>query len=79
MNVHLRAIALGVALALGPDSVTWAGPGGDGTDTIGLYNPANSKFFLRNSNNAGQPDAGNFAFSVGVAGVTPLTGDWDSL
>jgi hypothetical protein len=60
----------------GPTSLTgdWEG---DGDDTVGLFNPATGRSFLRNSNSSGQPDAGKFTFSVGVTGLTPVTGDWD--
>src|SRR4029453_8004448 len=52
---------------------------GDGTDTVGAYNPASERFFLRNSNSAGAPDAGNFKFNVTLApsDEVPVTGDWD--
>jgi uncharacterized repeat protein (TIGR02543 family) len=44
--------------------------------TIGLYNPAVARFYLRNSNSAG---ASNITFSYGPAnqGWIPLVGDWD--
>ena len=44
--------------------------------TIGLYNPAVARFYLRNSNSAG---ASNITFSYGPAnqGWLPLVGDWD--
>jgi hypothetical protein len=61
-------------------TASWAGPPATGgTDTIGAYNPASERFFLRNSNNAGAPDAGNFKFNVTLApsDEVPVTGDWD--
>jgi Divergent InlB B-repeat domain/Fibronectin type III domain len=44
--------------------------------TAGLYNPATSTFFLRNSNSAG---SANITFAYGPAGVgwIPVVGDWD--
>ncbi|MCC8995046.1 MAG: SBBP repeat-containing protein, partial [Candidatus Contendobacter sp.] len=44
--------------------------------TIGLYNPAAARFYLRNSNIAGPS---NITFSYGPAnqGWIPLVGDWD--
>jgi hypothetical protein len=45
-----------------------------GSDTIGLFRPANNFFFLRNSNTAGTPDV---AVSYGAPGDMPLAGDWD--
>jgi len=52
---------------------------GDGTCTIGVYVPATERFFLRNSNDAGAPDAGNFKYSVtaGPSDETPVIGDWN--
>ncbi len=46
------------------------------TSTVGLYNPANAGFYLRNTNTTG--DA-NITFSYGPAGQgwIPLSGDWD--
>jgi ribosomal protein S16 len=45
-------------------------------DTVGLYNPTNSVFYLRNSNSAG---FANKTFQYGPAnfGWTPIAGDWD--
>jgi hypothetical protein len=53
---------------------------GDGTDTIGLYNPSNSNFYLRNSNTTGSAD-----IQLGFGWVPtppdpsliPIAGDWD--
>src|SRR5205807_98165 len=47
-----------------------------GSDTIGLYDPSSSKFFLRNSNTPGFADL-TFAYGAGGAGLVPITGDWD--
>jgi hypothetical protein len=43
-------------------------------DTIGLYRPAISAFYLRNSNTSGFPD---LSISYGAAGDIPVVGDWD--
>jgi hypothetical protein len=49
---------------------------GDGKDSIGIYNPSNGKFFLRNSMSAG---FANYEFTVGTspANKFPIAGDWD--
>jgi len=47
-----------------------------GSDTIGLYDPSSSKFFLRNSNTPGFADL-TFAYGAGGAGLVPITGDWN--
>jgi lysophospholipase L1-like esterase len=47
---------------------------GDGTTTVGVYNPANASFYLRNENSGGTPDAG--AFQFGAGGWEPVSGDW---
>ena len=49
---------------------------GDGTDTIGLYDPVNSIFFLRNSH-AGGPADMMFGYGPGGLGWLPISGDWD--
>jgi hypothetical protein len=49
---------------------------GQGTTTIGLYNPANSTFYLRDSNTAG-PANSTFNFGPAGAGWIPLAGDWN--
>jgi len=51
---------------------------GNGTDTIGLYNPAISKFFLRNTNNTGYADE-TFTFEGAGAGCLPIAGDWNGV
>ena len=45
-------------------------------DTVGLYAPAQSTFFLRNVH---APGAADVVFGFGPAGQvwTPLAGDWD--
>jgi hypothetical protein len=49
---------------------------GNGTDTVGLYNPTTSMFFLKNSNSTGFADLA-FAYGPGGSGWTPLAGDWN--
>jgi hypothetical protein len=49
---------------------------GDGCDTVGLYAPAQSEFFLRNSNASGGADV-SFSFGPGGGGWTPIAGDWN--
>ena len=49
---------------------------GDGTDTIGLYNPVTSMFYLRNTNDSGYADV-TFAYGPAGAGWMPIAGDWD--
>jgi hypothetical protein len=46
------------------------------TDTIGLFDPATSRFYLRNSNTTGVADIA-VSFGPGGSGWPPLTGDWD--
>jgi hypothetical protein len=49
---------------------------GDGTDSIGLYNPTTSKFYLHNSNDVGVADL-TFQYGPPNAGWTPIVGDWN--
>ena len=49
---------------------------GNGTDTIGLYNPVTSTFYLRNTNDSGYADV-TFAYGPAGAGWIPIAGDWD--
>jgi ribosomal protein S16 len=49
---------------------------GDGVDTIGLYNPKTSKFYLRDSNNSGYADL-TFQYGPANSGWKPVAGDWD--
>ena len=49
---------------------------GNGTQTIGLYDPAASRFHLRNGNNAGKADLA-FVYGAANAGWKPLIGDWN--
>jgi hypothetical protein len=57
-----------------PLAADWTG---SGTDTIGLYDPAASMFFLRNSNDSGIADR---TFMYGPANFqgTPLAGTWNA-
>ncbi|HKY03818.1 MAG TPA: S8 family serine peptidase [Blastocatellia bacterium] len=43
-------------------------------DTIGLYRPSSSTFYLRNSNAFGPPD---ITVTFGAPGALPRVGDWD--
>lgn len=47
---------------------------GDGVDTVGVYDPATSRFMLQNINETGAPIAYNFVF--GPHGGVPVSGDW---
>ncbi len=49
---------------------------GNGTDTIGFYDPATATFFLRNSNSPGFADIA-FGFGAPGIGALPVCGDWD--
>jgi len=48
----------------------------DGVDTVGLYNPNNGVFYLRNSNTTGVADV-TFTYGPAGAGWVPIVGDWD--
>jgi hypothetical protein len=64
----------------GPAGSGWTPLAGDwdvnGTDTIGLYDPASSTFFLKNSNAPGGADL-VYGFGPDAAGWRPIAGDWD--
>jgi ribosomal protein S16 len=47
-----------------------------GTSTAGVYNPALSRFYLRNSNTAGYADL-TFDYGAAGAGWLPIAGDWN--
>lgn len=47
---------------------------GDGSDGIGVYDPANATWYL---NNEAGPGVADSIFSYGFAGVVPVVGDWD--
>jgi hypothetical protein len=50
---------------------------GNGTDTIGLFDPSVSRFYLRNSNTSGYAEL-TFDYGPGNhAGWLPIAGDWD--
>ena len=49
---------------------------GDGTDTIGLFNPVTSAFFLKNANEGGVADL-MFRYGPAESGWQPIAGDWD--
>lgn len=49
----------------------------DGADSIGVYDPNTARFRLRNSNNAGPADRGDFQYGPGGPNFFPLMGDWD--
>ena len=55
---------------------------GDGRDSVGLYDPATSTFYLRNTNCLQGPNDKGYAdivFNYGPAncGMLPVAGDWD--
>jgi parallel beta-helix repeat protein len=55
---------------------------GDGRDTVGLYDPSTSTFYLRNTNGLQGPDDHGYAdvvFNYGApkSGMLPVAGDWD--
>ncbi len=47
---------------------------GTATDTIGVYNPINGVFRLRNSNTAGPTE---IIFAFGNPNLEPIVGDWN--
>ena len=56
---------------------------GNGTDTVGLYNPVTSVFYLRNTNSLQSANDKGFAdvtFTYGMpgAGWIPIAGDWNN-
>jgi hypothetical protein len=46
----------------------------NGSQTVGVYRPSEAKFYVRNSNTPGAPDA---TYTFGAAGDIPLCGDWN--
>ena len=70
-----------VAVGFGPAGNDWIPLAGnfsadlDQSDTIGLYDPATSTFFLRFALAPGPADA---TFVYGAPGDVPLIGDWDN-
>ena len=49
----------------------------DGTDTVGLYDPKTSIFYLKNKNVTGNADL-SFPYGVANKGWMPVAGDWDN-
>src|SRR5262249_55893398 len=47
---------------------------GNGTTTVGLFDPAHFAWYLRNQNSPGTPDAGQFAY--GFSTWQPVAGVW---
>jgi hypothetical protein len=47
---------------------------GDGSDTVGVYQPGAAFWYLRNSNTPGAPDGGAFAYGMGH--WAPVAGRW---
>ena len=48
----------------------------DSSNTVGLFDPVGSQFFLRNSDTTGPADL-TFRYGPAGAGWTPIVGDWD--
>jgi hypothetical protein len=48
---------------------------GDGTTTVGAFDPATATWYLRNSNSPGGPSVTPFVY--GAPGWIPVVGDWD--
>jgi hypothetical protein len=46
-----------------------------GPSTVGVFDPRNGTWYLRNGNSPGSPDAG--AFTYGGVGWMPVVGDWN--
>lgn len=51
---------------------------GNGTDGIGTYNLDTGTWSLRNTADAGAPEAGVFVFWSGTSASYPVVGDWDA-
>ena len=49
---------------------------GDGKDTIGVFNPWDASWYLKNSNTQGAPDIGPFQY--GGSHWRPVVGDWNA-
>src|SRR5258708_15364629 len=47
---------------------------GDGIDTIGVFDPSNAQWWLKDVNQSGAPVT--HAFTYGFPGGIPLAGDW---
>jgi len=50
--------------------------GSGSTDTIALFDPSPSQFFLRNSNTGGTADS-TFTYGPASSGLTPIAGNWN--
>ena len=70
-----------ITARFGPTSSNWLPIAGDwnsdGTDTIGLFDPTNGIFYLRNSNTDGVADV-TFAFGPKPGAAKPIAGDWNA-
>ena len=69
-----------VVFSFGPANAGWTPLVGDwdgnGTATVGLFNPATSTFYLKNSHAGGVADV-VFGFGPANTGWIPLVGDWN--
>jgi hypothetical protein len=57
-----------------PIAGNWTGAA-NGADTVGLYDPATSTFYLKDSNTTGVADT-TFLYGPTNGGMLPLAGDW---
>lgn len=68
-----------ISFGYGPANANWLPVSGDwdgdGVDTVGLYDPVNSVFYLTNTTN-GQATM-VFGFGAPAAGWKPVAGDWN--
>jgi hypothetical protein len=68
-----------ISFGYGPAGAAWLAVAGDwdgdGVDTVGLYDPVDSVFYLTNTTN-GQATT-MFGFGAPAAGWTPIAGDWN--
>lgn len=69
-RLEVAGVANGSLLPLAGD---W---NGDGTDTVGVYNPGSSIFYLDNDNGQGDTVA-DLQFQFGNRGSLPVAGDWN--
>lgn len=49
-----------------------------GVDNVGLYDPANSVFYLHNASNGGGANGPIFPYGPAGAGWVPVSGNWDA-
>jgi hypothetical protein len=61
----------GTSALVAADQFTYAAP----TSTIGLYDPSNSTFLLRNTNDSGFADE-VYCYGAADADMVPIVGDW---